>query len=634
MSRKHQLRDQDQLLRQAQGLHQSGKLTEAAALYGKLLPGRRNDPLLLNCLGLLAIQQNRFEEAIKHLGSALKTNKIQPGTLLNLAVAFRRLGRLNDALACYDRVLALKPDYVEAHNNRGNALKDLGRPEEALASFDRAIALEPDHAEAHCNRGMALQELKRMDEALESYNLAFDLNPDLDFLSGIRLHAKTILCDWSDFERQLKELKHKIQQKQVVTQPFPLLALTDSPPLHKQTAEIAIQHQYPAGIRSCSVAKYSKKDKIRIGYYSADFHNHAGAYLMAGLFEAHDRDKFEVIAFSFGPDRNDEMRQRLSAAFDKFIDVRLMSDKEIVRLSRDLKIDIAIDRKGFTKGSRIGIFASRAAPIQVNYLGYPGTIGARFIDYIIADNIVIPKKNRQYFTEKVVYLPHSYMVNDAKRSISDKVFTRQELGLPNSGFVFCCFNNSYKILPETFDSWMRILARVEGSVLWLLEDNPTMARNLRLEAERRKVSADRLVFAKRMPHAEHLARHRLADLFIDTLPYNAHTTASDALWAGLPVITCMGESFASRVAASVLTAIDLPELIMENWSDYEAMAVALATQPEQLAGIKSKLARNRLTTPLFDTALFTRHIEAAYSAIHERHQSGQPPEHLEIPASC
>ena len=324
------------------------------------------------------------------------------------------------------------------------------------------------------------------------------------------------------------------------------------------------------------------------------------------------------------------MRKRVSAAFDQFIDVRNKSDKDIALLSRNLGIDVAVDLKGFTQDQRPGIFSYRAAPLQVNYLGYPGTMGAKYIDYLIADETLIPEASRQHYSEKIIHLPNSYQVNDRKRAIADKMFSREELGLPSTGFVFCCFNNSYKITPAIFDGWMRILKQVEGSVLWLLEVNSTAVRNLRHEAEARGINAARLIFAKRMPLAEHLARHRAADLFVDTLPYNAHTTASDALWAGLPVLTCMGEAFASRVAASLLNAIHLPELITTTQEQYEARAVELATHPERLQQIKQKLERNRLTTPLFDTKLFTRHIEAAFTRMYERYQAGLPPEHIHV----
>ena len=346
---------------------------------------------------------------------------------------------------------------------------------------------------------------------------------------------------------------------------------------------------------------------------------------MAELFEAHDGGKFEFYGFSFGPDRQDEMRRRVSAAFHKFIDVRDRSDLEVARLSRELGIDIAVDLKGYTQDSRPGIFAERCAPVQVNWLGYPGTMAADWIDYIVADRTVIPEESKSCFTEKVVYLPHSYQVNDSKRRISDRVFTRRELGLPEQGFVFCCFNNNYKILPATFEGWMRILRAVEGSVLWLLEDNPTAARNLRKEAAARGVDSARLVFARRLALDEHLARHRLADLFLDTLPYNAHTTASDALWAGLPLVTLRGRSFAGRMGASLLTAAGLPELIAESEADYAALALHLARTPDRLAHLAALLCDSRATSALFDAAASARHLEAAFDLMWRRHCTGQPP---------
>jgi len=380
------------------------------------------------------------------------------------------------------------------------------------------------------------------------------------------------------------------------------------------------------------VERRSAAGKIRLGYFSADFHNHATAYLMAELFERHDRERFELIAFSFGLDDQGEMRQRLTASFDRFLDVSPLSDLQIARQARALNIDIAIDLKGHTLNSRTGIFACRAAPLQVNYLGFPGTSGANYFDYLIADQTLIPERNRLHYSEKIVYLPHSYQVNDRQRRTAAILPNRPSQGLPETGFVFCCFNNSYKITPAHFDCWMRILKAVEGSVLWLLEDNAEATTNLIREAERRGVSGKRLVFGKRVPLAEHLARHCCADLFIDSFPCNAHTTASDALWTGLPVLTCPGESFASRVAASLLNAIGLPELIAGSPSGYEREAIDLAMNPRKLAAIRHKLAANRLTTPLFDTARFARHIESAYGRMFERQMAGLPPEHLLIDA--
>jgi len=319
------------------------------------------------------------------------------------------------------------------------------------------------------------------------------------------------------------------------------------------------------------------------------------------------------------------------ATFEHFIDGKTLSDEEIASRVRETEIDILIDLKGFTQDARTNVFALRPAPIQVSYLGYPGTMGASYIDYIIADQTVIPDECRKFYSEKIAFLPNTYQANDRKRVISDKAFTRSDLGLPSQGFVFCCFNSSYKILPDVFDCWMRILKQVEGGVLWLLEDNASAASNLKKEAVARRVSSERLVFAKRMPLPEHLARHRLADLFLDTLPCNAHTTASDTLWAGLPVLTCLGETFAGRVAASLLNAVRMPELIATTLEAYERMAIDLATHPEKLATIKHKLAENRLTTPLFDTKLFTKHIEAAYTTMYERHQAGLAPDHIIVP---
>jgi predicted O-linked N-acetylglucosamine transferase (SPINDLY family) len=392
-----------------------------------------------------------------------------------------------------------------------------------------------------------------------------------------------------------------------------------------------VREEHPGNRALPAVLKHPSRDKIRIGYFSADFYDHPVAALMAETFEAHDRSRYEVTAFSFGLDTQDGMRRRMERAFDRFLDVRGKSDQDIALLARSVGIDIAVDLAGYTGGSRTGIFALRAAPIQVNYLGYPGTMGAEYMDYLIGDRTVVPEAQQRHYTEKIVYLPHSYLPHDSSRTISETVFTREELGLPPTGFVFCCFNNSYKITPSTFDSWMRILSQVENSVLWLSQNNPTAASNLRREAARRGVNAERLIFANRMASlTDHLARHRVADLFLDTLPYNAHATAIDALWAGLPVLTCVGEGFAARVAASLLTAIELPELITSTAEQYEELAVQLAANPQRLALIRQKLASNRLKTPLFDTRAFTRHLEAAYARIHERCQANLPPEHIYV----
>jgi len=376
--------------------------------------------------------------------------------------------------------------------------------------------------------------------------------------------------------------------------------------------------------------KNKPNKKIRIGYYSADYYEHATSYLIAELIELHDKSKFEIFGFSFGPDKDDKMRKRISKAFDQFIDVNLKSDKEVAQLSRDLKIDIAVDLKGFTQFSRFGIFVERCAPIQVNYLGHPGTLGADCIDYIIADKVLIPQKNQKDYSEKIIYLPHCYQVNDSNKKISDKVFTRKELELPKDGFIFCCFNKNYKITPNVFDCWMKILKKVKGSVLWLFENNPITIKNLQQEANKRDIGSDRLIFAKPMVLDKHLARHKVADLFVDTFPYTAHTTCSDALWAGLPVLTCAGESFASRVSASLLNAIGLSELVTHTIKGYEDMAIELANNPIRLKKIKNELEKNKLEKPLFNTKLFTKHIESAYTEMHKKYIKNEKPDHIKI----
>jgi len=580
--------------------------------------------------GCMLQELKRLEDALGSYDHALKIKPDFAKAYNNRGNVLLERKRLDEALDSFDRALKIRPDFAEAYSNRGLALQEFKRLDEALDSYDRALQIKPDYAEAHSNRGNALRELRRLDQALDSYDRVLKLKPDVEWAYGTWLHTKMKLCAWTDLERQVAALLARVASRERTTAPFALLALTNSLSVQRMAAEIWASAKYPASDALPGMVNRGRREKIRVGYYSADFCEHATAYLMAELFERHDRDRFELFAFSLGPDKKDAMRQRVAAAFDQFIDVQRQSDKEVALQSRVLGIDIAVDLKGFTQDSRPGIFALRAAPLQVSYLGYPGTMGADYMDYLIADRTLIPESSRQHYAEKIAYLPDSYQVNDGKRAIAEQTFTREALGLPRIGVVFCCFNNSYKITPASFAGWMRILEQVEGSVLWLLEDNATAARNLRREAEARGVGAERLVFAPRMPLAEHLARHRAADLFIDTLPCNAHTTASDALWAGLPVLTCLGESFAGRVAASLLNAIELPELVTTTPEQYEALAVALGTDPPQLEEIRRKLERNRLTTPLFDTPRFTRHLEAAYMQMYERYQADLPPDHLHV----
>lgn len=570
----------------------------------------------------------RFEEAVAAYTRAIQIKPDHADSHINLGRALAELKRFDDALRSYDRGLLLKPDLAEVYGNRGYIFGQLNRPEDALENFDRSILINPESANAHIGRAEALRMLDRWEEAIESYDRAIELDPNLEFAYGHRQFTRMKTCSWSNYSEDADGLLRKAAQGERVSNPFALFSLTDDAAVLRTAAKAFADAKYPLSGALPALTKYPRHEKIRVGYFSANFHTHPVAVLSSDLFESHDRSRFEVTAFSFGPDTGDEMRKRLELAFDRFIDVREQSDQAVAMAARNLEIDIAVDLTGITHDSRTTIFAMRAAPVQVNYLGYAGTMGVDYIDYLIADPVLIPPNQRENYAEKIAYLPHSYMPSDPKRAISDREFTRSELGLPDTGFVFCCFNNSYKITPAVFDRWMTILQGVEGSVLWLTDDNKLAAVNLKKEARSRGVDPDRLILANRMPSpADHLARLRVADLFLDTLPYNAHATANDALWAGLPVLTLQGQTFAGRVAASLLNASGLPELVATTAEAYVALAIGLATDPGRLQAIRRKLASDHLRTPLFDGSL-TRHIEGIYAAIYERHMQGLPPSHI------
>ncbi len=538
-----------------------------------------------------------------------------------LGLCLYGLGNPAEALAQFEAAIRADPFFGSAHINRGMVLRDQGKLDAALAAMEKAVALDPRNPNAHSNRGMVLTEMQQAAAANACFDRCLQLDPDFPDVAGIRLLNKVYVCDWVNLEYEIAGLLDKVERGVRATPPWPLLGLTDSAALKRKVAEAWVRGKCPENPALGPLRAYSGHQRIKLGYFSADYHRHATAHLIAELFERHDRAKFEVIAFSFGDDTGDDMQRRIAAGCTRYIDVRSRTDRDIAALARNLEIDIAIDLKGFTLQNRIGIFAHRAAPIQVNYLGFPGTLGAPYIDYIIADDVVIPEAAKGFYAEKVVNLPGSYQCNDRKRAVSKRVYTRAEAGLPETGFVFCCFNNNFKILPGIFEMWARILNAVPGSVLWLIEDNPTSAANLKRVAPAFGLDPQRLIFAPRIAPDEHLARHKLADLFLDTLPYNAHTTASDSLWVGVPLVTCPGESFPARVAASLLTAMGMPELITPTLADYEALAVALAKDPARLQGLKDRLAATRATAPLFDTDAFTRNIEAAYVRMLETHRA-------------
>jgi len=580
--------------------------------------------------GNILFELKRYEEALHFYDRVLNFENDYPEAWSNKANALRELKLFEESLSCYDKALKLKPDFADAWFNKGNLMYELNRYREALENYDQALKIKPNFAEVYSNKGNLLSKIKMHQAAASSFFSASDLGSKFENNIGRAHHQLMMICNWADYKKLTKHIFSEVKQKKRIIEPFALMATSNSNELIKICTEIYVLNNFPSIKLFPKKNNKNKSKKIRIGYLSGEFRNQATSHLLTGIWELHDRTKFETYAFDNGYDDNSKYRERIKLAFNKFIDISRLSDLDAAKLIIENEIDVLINLNGFFGLARTGIFAYRAAPIQVNYLGYPGTMGASYIDYIIADPILIPPEFQEFYTEKVVYLPHSYQANDGKREISERKFSRAEVGLPEKGFVFCCFNNNYKILPETFDIWMRLLHAVDQSILWLLEDNPTAAENLRIEAGQRGIDPSRLVFAQRLPSAEHLARHALADLFVDTFPYNAHTTASDALWAGLPLITLQGESFASRVASSLLLAIGLPELITHTLEEYEALAIELAMDPQKLAFIKQKLVNNRLTTPLFDTSQFTKHLENAYQQMYDRYQADLAPEHIYV----
>jgi predicted O-linked N-acetylglucosamine transferase (SPINDLY family) len=617
------------LANRALALREIGRIDDAIAGYRQAL---ESAPALVEAwinLGATLEEAGRVLESIDCLERAIAIDPQCSQAHVNLGNGLRTLNRLDEALRCYERTIDLLPNDATAYSNRGSVLVDKGRLIEALQAFDQAIALNPDNASTLAARGHALNGLGRLEEAIASYDDALEREPDLQWLAGMRQHVRMQACDWSDWPQVLQPIVEGLEQGRPVVPPFALLALVDSPALQLKAARVWSSVHTACSRPTPPSPIITGSERIRIGYFSEDFCNHPVSHLMAGVFEHHDRSRFECFAFSLGPDSADEMRARVRRGVDHFIDISAHSDSESMAMARRAGIEIAVDLSGYTGSPRTALFAGRVAPIQVGYLGYLGTMGADHVDYLIADDTLIEREQREHYSERIAWLP-SYQANDSQRGVGDQQFSRGQLGLPQEGFVFCCFNNNYKITPPTFASWMRILARVEGSVLYLFAGNPIAESNLRAQASLHGVDPDRLVFAPRVSRADYLARFRVADLFLDTWPYNAGTTASDALWVGVPVLTFAGQSMAARVCASVLRAIGLPELIAGSRMEYEQTAVALATHSEQMAALRDKLEARRMTAPLFDTAGFTQGLESIYQSMAERSRRGLPPADLRV----
>jgi len=617
-------------LREAVRLHRLGQIDLAESYYRAVLVRVPAEPDSLHNLGLILQSRGDFPGAMGLWKACVDQNSGRSGTYNAMGGLLARLGRASDALAAHEQALTIASDDIDALNSRGNLLVRLGRSAEALASYDRIIAINPDYSRAHFNRAGLLSMLGRSDEAVLSCLEVLKLEPENGAAQSLKFREQLKICDWSDYDSTAAALEQRLRMGADVDLPHAMLAYCDDPETQRICAEAHLRKRFQSPIQPLWTGEIYRHDKIRIAYVSSDFRNHPVAHLIAGLFERHDRDRFEITGYALGPRLDDAYRQRIQAAFSRFHDVAQVSDLEVASMIRAAETDIVIDLNGLTANCRPGIFAHRPAPIQINYLGHPATLGRALADYILADAIVAPPGADANFSEQVIRLPYSYQVNDDRKLIASHALDRAQARLPHDAFVFACFNASHKINPPVFDVWMRLLAAVPGSVLWLLEGRDIVVRNLRAEAQARGVSPDRLVFAPKVALEDHLARHRLADLFLDTLPYNAHTTASDALWAGLPVVTCVGRSFAARVAASLLCAVDLPELVTEKLESYEALALELAREPQRLAALKLKLSTQVATTPLFDTDLFRSHIEAAFTVAWERYQRGESPAAFDV----
>ena len=611
---------------------QRNKWDEAEKLLAESIVKQPDNAGAWSSRGIALFHLSRPEEAVQSCERAIALSPNLIMAHLNLAKSHLCLRHYNEALDSFDTTLHLNPHLAEAWNARGNALLLLGRNAEALTSFDRALALNPRNSEALLSRGFTQETMKRFDEAFVSYDGAFAVKPDEIFLEGARLHAKMHVCDWRDFEVEAARLLSHVDEGKPVTSPFPILSIASSPRQQLMAAETFVEFRRSPQVPPLWRGENYEHKKIRVAYLSASLIYHPVGILAAGLFERHDRTQFETMALSFSRSDGTPTRARLEAAFDRFIDAGQMSDRDVAQLLRTLEVDIAVDLDGVTSGGRMEILAHRPAPVQVTYLGYPATLGAPYIDYILADTVVVPPEAETDFAEKVARLPDSYLPNTERKPLRAAP-SRAECGLPEKAFVFCCFNNSFKFTPDIFDIWMRLLQGVEGSVLWLREVNAFVRANLLKEAAVRGIAPGRLVFAPQVESIDyHLARQQLADVFLDTLYYNAHTTASDALWAGVPLVTCRGSTFASRVGASLLQAVGLPELVTASLEEYEDLALKLARDPSLLASFKKRLAQNRASAPLFDMARLTRHVESAYRTMWERAERKEGPQSFTVAA--
>ena len=640
------MKSDEVLFNEAKALHIKGEIKDAQEIYLQLLKKNSNNSNLLFLLGTTYVQQKNYQKAKDYLNISIKINSNFPQSYNSRGVIFAEEGEYQNAIKDYDKAISLKKDYFDANLNKAVALKNISKFNESIKHFEICIKLKPNDskiynnlgnlcknlkkyntakkyytesirlnknfAEAYNNRGELLQlHFNEFEKAIQDFDNALKINKDLNYIKGKKLHAKMSLHDWNSYNEELKIIKDEIKNKKKTIYPFAHMSLIDDPGQQKVITEKYLDNNYLTPLKTNISLK---NEKIIVGYFSAEFHNHAVMHLMLDVFKNHNKTEFKIYGFSIGPTK-DEWTEKVRGYFDEFIDVSHMSDTEIKSLSKKLKLDIAINLTGHTFNARNSIFFNQIAPKQVNYLGYPGTMGSKFYDYIIADKIVIPEENRKYFSEEVIYLPNCYQANQERIEISNINLNKKDLGLPQDKFIFGCFNNGYKITPLIFKSWMNILKRCENSILWLLQENRLAKLNLWEEAKKLEVNKDRILFAERLPLKEHLKRIEFIDLFLDTFPYNAHTTASEAIRAGVPILTLKGKSFPSRVASSILTNVGLKNLIVSNLEDYETKAISLAKNYKEIESLKKHLAQDKNLSKLFDSKAFTKDLEKIYKKI-------------------
>jgi predicted O-linked N-acetylglucosamine transferase (SPINDLY family) len=605
---------------------QRGDRKKAIELFRRALERQPGAAAIHNNLGNALREEKRYGEAAMSFERALEINPHLPDALNNLGIIFKVEHRLEEAVDCFRKALALSPDFADAHNNLGAVLTDMDRYEEASASFGRALELRPDFPEVYFSLGKSFGEQKRFVEAITCHQKVLDLDPGHDAAFAHLTKDLRHVCDWDGLGEREARFRAAVASGRTIFNPWFFLCLSDDPAEQFSCAKSYVEKGVEKHKPLTPITPDISETVIRIGYISNNFHMHPMSILLAEVFETHDRDLFEIHAFSIGPDQKDDMRHRFEQAFDKFHDVRSLSDLDVARKIRQAGITVLVDLMGFQSHCRPAILAYRPAPVQVAYMRHPGSTGAPYLDYALVDAFVAPENQQAFFSEKLVALPNTYQANQSESTVSDSAPSRGDYGLPDDAFVFCCFNNNYKISPIIFDVWMHLLRQIPDSVLWLFSDNPTAEHNLRKEATNRDIGPDRLVFASRCSHPDHLARHRLADLFLDTFPYGAHTTGSDALRMSLPMLTLSGKTFVSRVAGSLLHAAGLPELVTHSLEEYESLALKLARDPELLGSYRERLQQNKKSCPLFDCARFTRNLEAAFAKMVDAWRQGRPPE--------